>query len=99
MIIELKEGKSYYSLLLLFFVLSFAFIPTVSAIPPITAAFSGADGFAVEANIQDYYKVNEGACIHIYVFNSSDGIIMSYPTVSCKAELTDSNGKIGRAHV
>ena len=75
-------------------------ITVVSAVPPVTSEFVGDVGFDIEANIMDYYKINEGACTQIYVFNKSSGAIMNSDSVSCNVKLTDHNGtEIGRAHV
>ena len=94
MIIELERKKSYYFFLLSFFIISLAFISLVAAVPPLTTEFVGDTGLAIEANVQDYYQINEGACIHIYVFNRSNGEQLSNPTVSCEVELTDENGTV-----
>lgn len=64
----------------------------VSAVPPLSVEFTGNEGFLVEANVQDYYKINEGASVHIFVFNISNGAIITSDYASCRVELTDSNG-------
>lgn len=69
-------------------------IGLVSAVPPVTTEFVGIEGLDVEANFQDYYRINEGASIHIFVFNISNGQKMTSPTVSCQVELTDRNGTV-----
>ena len=69
-------------------------ISFVSAVPPVTTEFIGVEGFDIEANVQPYYKVDEGAEIHIYVFNISNGVILTHPSVSCAVELTDHNGSV-----
>jgi len=66
----------------------------VVAVPPITSEFVGNEGLSVQANFQDYYKVNEGAEIHIFVFNISNGEQLSDPEVSCAVELTNRNGTV-----
>ena len=86
----MKSSKLSFLFLFLF---SIMFLSSfVSAVPPLTTEFVGDTGYAIEANIQDYYQVNEGACVHIYVFNRTNGEQLSYPTVSCMVELTDANG-------
>jgi len=67
-------------------------IALVSAVPPVTTAFEGNKGLDIQANIQSNYKINEGAELHIYVFNISDGDLVTSPDVTCKVELTDRNG-------
>lgn len=69
-------------------------ISAVKGVPPITTEFIGDTGLGIEANIFDYYKTNEGACAHIYVFNRSNGEILGNDSVSCMVELTDHNGTI-----
>lgn len=69
-------------------------ISFISAVPPVTTEFVGTEGFAVEANVQPYYVTNEGAEVHIYVFNMSNGAILASPSVSCQVELTDHNGSV-----
>lgn len=64
----------------------------VSSIPPITSEFVGETGLEIEANVHDYYQVNEGACVQIFVFNRSNGKIMSEGDVSCRVYLSDHNG-------
>jgi hypothetical protein len=70
------------------------FLPLISAVPPLTTEFTGDVGFDIEANVMNYYKINEGACVHIYVFNKTDGVIMDNTTVSCTVELTNHNGTV-----
>jgi len=69
-------------------------LPLVSSVPPITTEFIGTEGFEVLANVQDYYKINEGAEVHIFVFNKSNGAIMNGSLVSCAVELTNHNGTV-----
>ena len=93
--IEIKNREDKYKflfLLLPIFILLFSSL--VSAAPPVFTEFTGDTGFAIEANVQDYYKVNEGACVHIYVFNRSNGAQLSYGPVTCQVELTDHNGTV-----
>jgi len=66
----------------------------VGAVPPLTTEFIGDTGLDVEANVQSYYKTNEGAEVHIFVFNKSDGQILGGDSVNCSVELTDHNGSV-----
>ena len=68
------------------------FVGLVNAVPPITTEFVGNEGLDVEANFQDYYRINEGAEIHIFIFNISNGQKITSPDATCKVELTDRNG-------
>ena len=77
--------------LFLFLFLLFLF-PLVSAVPPITTEFVGDTGLAIETSIMDYYKINDGACIQIFVFNRTNGEILEYPAVSCEVFLSNRNG-------
>lgn len=79
------------------FILMFALLlifPLVNADPPITSEFVGDTGLAIETNIQEYYKINEGAEIHIHVFNRTNGARLSGDVVSCEVELADPNGTL-----
>jgi len=66
----------------------------VSAVPPITTEFVGDNNLVVEANVMEYYKINEGAMVFIHVFNKSTGKILDNTTVDCNTELTDYNGTL-----
>lgn len=69
-------------------------MPLVSAVPPLTTEFVGNEGLDVEANFQDYYRINEGAELHIFVFNISNGNKVISPDVTCAVELTNRNGTV-----
>jgi len=69
-------------------------ISLVSAVPPFETEFSGDTNLVIEANVMDTYKINEGACVHIFVFNKTSGTIETSDTTSCMAELTDHNGTV-----
>jgi len=69
-------------------------IPLINAVPPITSEFVGNTGFAIEADVQNYYKINEGAQVHIWVFNRTNGKILDSTVVSCAVELTNYNGTV-----
>lgn len=79
------------SILLLMFIL-LAILPLINAVPPVMTEFKGTEGLDVEANFQEYYKINEGAEISIFVFNKSNGDKIFYPDATCAVELTDRNG-------
>jgi len=66
----------------------------VSAKPPIITEFIGDRNLVIEANVLEYYKINEGASIFIHVFNKSDGVMLDNTTVNCNVELTDHNGTL-----
>lgn len=83
----------FKKLLLLIFVF-LMILPLISSPPPITSEFVGTEGFVIVANVQDYYKINEGAEVHIYVFNKSNGVLLDGTLVSCAVELTDHNGTV-----
>lgn len=83
--------RSVFGIFFIIMLFSMAFI---SAVPPITSEFTGNTGLDIEANFQDYYKVNEGAEIHIYVFNITTGSLVNTSEVTCSVELTDSNGTV-----
>lgn len=69
-------------------------ISLVSAVPPLTTEFVGDIGLDIQANVYNYYKINEGAAVQIHVFNKSNGELLSSPAISCSVELTDHNGTI-----
>jgi len=83
--------KKQLVLCILFFVLM---INLVSAVPPITTEFLGDQRYVIEANVMNMYKTNEAACVHIFVFNQTDGTIANSSKVSCKVELTNHNGTV-----
>lgn len=66
----------------------------VGAVPPSMTSFVGTEGLDVQANFLDYYKIKSSVELQIYVFNISNGAIMSNLTTSCKAELTNASGEI-----
>jgi len=76
----------------MFMILSLFLITLVSAVPPITTEFVGETGFAIESSVMNYYKINEGACVQIFVFNRSNGRILTEDEVSCEVFLADRNG-------
>lgn len=80
--------------LLFGFAVLFLMISFVNAVPPIKTEFVGNEGLTIVANFQNYYKINEGAGINIYVFNMSNGNRMDNTTTSCNVELTDRNGTV-----
>jgi len=86
--------KNLYLMVGIVCIALFLFLPFISAVPPVTSEFVGDVGLDIEANVQDYYKINEGACLHIYVFNKTDGVNMDNTTASCSVELTDHNGTV-----
>ena len=77
---------------ILFMIVLLFMVSLVSAVPRITTEFVGDAGYDIEANIQSYYKVNQGACVQIYVFNKSDGEILTNESVSCEVSLANDNG-------
>jgi len=66
----------------------------VSAKPPVTTEFIGDTNLVVEANVFEYYKINEGAMVYIHVFNKTNGKMLDDTTVDCDVELTNSNGTV-----
>ena len=84
-------NKNFLIMFCMIFLMGITF---VSAVPPVTTEFVGSIGLDVEANLQDYYRINEGAEIHIFVFNKSDGGKVISPTVTCQVELTNRNGTV-----
>ena len=83
-------NKKYF-LILMFGIF---FISFISAVPPVTTEFIGDNNLVIEANVFEYYKINEGASVHIYVFNKSTGEMLDDTTTTCDVELTNSNGTI-----
>jgi len=81
-------------LLLFFGMFLLIVIPFVSAVPPITTEFIGDNNLVVEANVFEYYKINEGASVFIHVFNKSNGVMLDDTEVDCNVELTGSNGSL-----
>lgn len=81
-------------LLLMFGLFLLIIIPFVNAVPPITTQFVGNEGLDIQANFQDYYRINEGAELHIFVFNITTGNLVNTSLVSCAVELTDRNGTV-----
>ena len=80
-----------YIFLLTFLILS---VNVVSAVPPITTEFVGNTGLNIQANILDYYKINTSAELHIYIFNISNGVLLTNTSVNCEVELTDKTGTV-----
>jgi len=48
----------------------------------------------VEANVFEYYAINQGASVFIHVFNKSNGVLMLNDSVSCYAAVMDVDGSI-----
>jgi len=80
--------------LLLIFIILIGVTSFISAVPPVTSEFVGDIGLEIHANVMPYYKVNEGAMVHIWVFNITNGAVLSSPEVSCAVELADHNGTV-----
>ena len=76
---------------LFFFLMIISF---VSAKPPVTTEFIGDTNLVIEANVFEYYKINEGAMVHIHVFNKTSGEMLDDTLVDCDVELSNSNGTI-----
>jgi len=83
--------KNNLLVLCLVFLMAITF---VSAVPPVTTEFIGDTNLVVEANVFEYYKINEGAMVHIHVFNKTSGKMLDDTTVDCDVELTNSNGTL-----
>jgi len=83
--------KGIFIFVFLFIILS---VTLINAVPPVTIEFIGEERLVIEANIVDYYKTDTSACIHIFVFNQSNGNIANDPDISCRVELTNDNGTI-----
>jgi len=66
----------------------------ISAKPPATTEFIGDTNLVIEANVMEYYKINEGAMLFIHVFNKTDGKKLTNATVDCDVELTNYNGTV-----
>ena len=88
----MHNKKFLYSMILMFCLITM--ISFVSAVPPITSEFVADRRFVIEANVVDYYATNTGACVHIFVFNQTSGDIADSTEVSCRVELTNSNGTL-----
>jgi len=87
-----EVNKTLILLVGLFFIFTFFSFNLISAFKPVTTEFTGEQNYVIEANVFDVYKTNEGACVHIYVFNKSGGNIADSTEVSCRIELTNHNG-------
>ena len=87
------KSYSYEKLFILMFMALFL-MPMVASVSPFETEFSGDTNLVIESNIMDNYKINEGACVHIYVFNKTTGTQEDNTMVSCKAELTNHNGTL-----
>ena len=86
-----KKGHNFLivGMFLLVVMLSF-----VSAKPPVTTEFVGDSNLVVEANVFEYYPINEGATVFIHVFNKSNGVMLDDAEVDCNVELTSKNGSL-----
>ena len=87
-----EVNKTLILLVGLFFIFTFFSFNLISAFKPVTTEFTGEQNYVIEANVFDVYKTNEGACVHIYVFNKSGGNIADSTEVSCRIELSNHNG-------
>ena len=83
------HNKKFFLMFCMIFLIGISF---VGAVPPLTTEFVGTEGLDIQANFQDYYRINEQSTIHIHVFNISNGKQMDNTTTSCSVELTDRNG-------
>jgi len=77
-----------------FLFISLFFISFASAKPPVTTEFVGDSNLVVEANVFEYYPINEGATVFIHVFNKSNGVMLDDAEVDCDVELTSKNGSL-----
>lgn len=80
--------------LFIFILMMIVLVNIITAVPPITSEFVGDTNLVVEANVMNYYKTNEGSCVHIFVFNKSSGAPLDNNSISCRVELTDHNGTV-----
>jgi len=78
----------------LFFFLLISMFGLVSAKPQVITEFIGETNLVIEANVMEYYKINEDAMVFIHVFNKSTGKILDNTTVDCDVELTNYNGTL-----
>lgn len=69
-------------------------LPSVYSFRDTIINFEGERGLEVVANFNDFYKINEPAELHIYVFNKSGGNLVNSSIAQCDAELTDYNGTV-----
>ncbi len=84
-------NKRYLFAFLFFFLF---FISFASAKPQIITEFVGDTNLVIEANVMEYYKINEGAMVFIHVFNKTNGQMLDNTTVDCNVELTNYNGTL-----
>ena len=82
------------SFLFAFLFISLFFISFVSAKPPVTTEFISDSNLVVEANVFEYYPINEGATVFIHVFNKSNGVMLDDAEVDCNVKLTSKNGSL-----
>ncbi len=78
----------------LFFLVIISMFGLVSAKPQIITEFIGDKNLVVEANVMEYYQIDNPAQVFIHVFNKSSGEMLDNTTVDCNVELTDYNGTL-----
>ena len=66
----------------------------VSAIPPVLQANEGDMGLTLEILTPITIPINTAITVHVHAFNSSSGLIMSSPLVSCDGMLINNRGKV-----
>jgi hypothetical protein len=88
---NMYNKKYYIGVLCLIFLMAISF---VSAKPPVTTEYIGDNNLVIEANVFDYYPINQGASVFIHVFNKSSGIMLDNTTTDCDVELTSKNGSL-----
>ncbi|MBW1784178.1 MAG: hypothetical protein JRL30_25990 [Deltaproteobacteria bacterium] len=69
-------------------------IPIVNSAPPFQQIIDtqGADGLTIEVPVNEFIIINQDIKANIHVFNTSDGLLMTNDTVTCRFHIYNITG-------
>lgn len=68
-------------------------LPLVSAAPPVTTVVSSTEGLVIYYPHSPFIKINTSEYVRFWVFNQTDGVLMSSSAINCTFDLFDGSGK------
>lgn len=88
-----NQNNSKYILVLIPLLFFLFLIPSIQAAPPSTTVVASSEGLIISFPHSPYLKLNNAGYIRFWVFNQTDGVLMSNSSVNCTFDLFDNSGK------